>query len=96
MGIYFVAQGQVALQRILTPSQKDFMPVLKNCKFEEVAIKTEGTMAQTTFSPFCKSMGPFCCHGNHSFDHICPKLYRVNSLPQQCYIQNFIYVGHLF
>ena len=23
--------------------------------------------------PYCKSMGAFCCHGNQSFDPICPK-----------------------
>ena len=42
------------------------MPVLDICKFEQVVIKTQGSMTRTTFSPLL-FMGPFCCHGNHSF-----------------------------
>ena len=52
MGKYFAAQGQVTLKRIIPPGQlvPDFMPVLNIYKFEEVGIKTEGAMAQITFS----------------------------------------------
>ena len=32
--------------------------------------------------PYYKSMGTFCCHGNQSFDPICPKTYcRLSSTP---------------
>ena len=30
---------------------RDFMPVLDICKFEQVVIKTQGSMTRTTFSP---------------------------------------------
>ena len=42
------------------------MPLLDTCKFEGVAIKTEGATAHTKFPPD-RTMGPICCHGNHRF-----------------------------
>ena len=36
--------------------------------------------------PNYKSMGAFCCHGNQSFDPICPKPYAAFFPPQWCYI----------
>ena len=47
---------------------RDFMPVLITCKFEEDLIKG----GDIVFSHY-KLMGDFCCHGNQSFDPICPK-----------------------
>ena len=38
--------------------------------------------------PHCKSMGAFCCHGNHSFDPICPKtLCSLSLLPMMLHIK---------
>ena len=48
------------------------MPVLVTCKFEEDLIKKNRENVDTSF-PHYKSMGAFCCHGNQSFDPICPK-----------------------
>ena len=61
------------------------MPVLVTCQ-----IKSEGDNVETCFFFFffffffvClfffshyKSMGAFCCHGNHSFDDICSKILK--------------------
>ena len=35
--------------------------------------------------PHYKSIGAFCCHGNQSFDPICPKTLCIFSPPQWCY-----------
>ena len=38
------------------------------------------------YFPYYKSMGAFCCHGNQSFDPICPKTLRSLSPTPGCYI----------
>ena len=48
------------------------MPVLVTCKFEKDLLKNNREKVDTSFSPY-KSMDAFCCHGNQSFDPICPK-----------------------
>ena len=50
----------------------DFMPVLIMYKFDEDRIKTKALAWRHCF-PCYKSMGAICCHGNQSFDGICPK-----------------------
>ena len=50
---------------------QDFMPVLIMCKFEKNLIKKTEKRWRHCFP--IMSMGAFCCHGNHSFDQICPK-----------------------
>ena len=42
------------------------------CKFEKDLIKNKKEKVGHHF-PHYKSMGAFCCHGNQSFDLICPK-----------------------
>ena len=51
------------------------MHVLVTCKYEKDRIKNNREKVETSFSHY-KSMGPFCCHGNQSFDPISPKTLR--------------------
>ena len=51
---------------------RDFMHVLVTCKYKKDRIKNNRVKMETSF-PHYKSMGAFCCHGNQSFDPICPK-----------------------
>ena len=51
---------------------RDFMHVLVTCKYEKDRIKSNREKVETSFSHY-KSIGAFCCHGNQSFDPICPK-----------------------
>ena len=51
---------------------RDFMQVLFTCKIKRVGSKTTEKRWRNHF-PNYKSMGAFCCHGNKSFDPICPK-----------------------
>ena len=51
---------------------QDFMHVLITCKYKKDRIKHNGEKVETSY-PHYKSMGAFCCHGNQSFDPICPK-----------------------
>ena len=51
---------------------RDFMSVLNISKFEQVQIKAEGAMPDTTFPQFM-SLRPFCCHGNQRFNPISKK-----------------------
>ena len=48
---------------------RDFMHVLVTCKKDR--IKNNREKVDIVFP--IMSMGAFCCHGNHSFDPICPK-----------------------
>ena len=48
------------------------MHVLVTCKYKKDPIKNNREKVETSFSHI-KSMGAFCCHGNQSFDLICPK-----------------------
>ena len=50
----------------------DFIAVLITCKFDKYPIQNEVAILRPTFPPF-PSMGAFGCHGNQSFDQICPK-----------------------
>ena len=50
---------------------RDFMHVLVTCKYKKDGIKTTEKRWRHRF-PHYKSMGAFCCHGNQSFDPICP------------------------
>ena len=51
---------------------KDFMHVLFTYKYKKDQIKIIEKRWRHRF-PHYKLMGPFCCHGNQSFDPICPK-----------------------
>ena len=51
---------------------RDFMHVLFTCKYKEIGSKSTEKRWRHRF-PHYKSMGAFCCHGNQSFDPICPK-----------------------
>ena len=51
---------------------RDFMHVLVTCKYKKDRIKKNEKRWRHHF-PHYKSMGAFCCHGNQSFDPICPK-----------------------
>ena len=48
------------------------MHALITCKYKKDRIKNNQEKVETSFSHY-KSMGAFCCHGNQSFDPICPK-----------------------
>ena len=48
------------------------MHVLVTCKYKKDWIKNNEKRWRHHF-PHYKSMGAFCCHGNQSFDPICPK-----------------------
>ena len=48
------------------------MHVLAKCKYKKDRTKTTEKRWRHRF-PHYKSMGAFCCHGNQSFDPICPK-----------------------
>ena len=50
----------------------DFMSILITCKFEKDLTKPTEKRWRHRF-PHYKSMGAFCCHGNPSFNPICPK-----------------------
>ena len=49
------------------------MHVLVTCKYKKDPIKNNREKVETSFFSHYKSMGAFCCHGNQSFDLICPK-----------------------
>ena len=51
---------------------RDFMHVLVTCKYKRIGSKATEKRWRHHF-PHYKSMGDFCCHGNQSFDPICPK-----------------------
>ena len=52
---------------------RDFMPALVTCKFEKKSDKkTTENRWRHHFSHYML-IGAFCCHGNQSFDPICPK-----------------------
>ena len=51
---------------------RDFMHWLVTCKYKRIRWKTIKKRWRHRF-PHYKSMGAFCCHGNQSFDPICPK-----------------------
>ena len=53
---------------------RDFMHVLVTCKYKKDRIKKKQQPRKDGDRfPHYKSMGAFCCHGNQSFDPICPK-----------------------
>ena len=51
---------------------RDFMHVLVTCKYKRIGSKATDKRGRHHL-PHCKSMVAFCCHGNKSFDPICPK-----------------------
>ena len=66
---------------------RDFMHVLVTCKYKKDRIKNNRKRWRHCF-PHYKSMGAFCCHGNHSFDPICPKtLCRLSPTPVMLHIK---------
>ena len=52
---------------------QDFMHILVTCKYKKDRLKTTEKRWRHHFQ-YYKSMGSFCCHGNQSFDPICPKI----------------------
>ena len=66
---------------------RDFMHVLVANKYKKDRIKNNREKVETSF-PHYKSMGAFCCHGNQSFDPICPKtLCRLSLTPMMLHIK---------
>ena len=75
----------------------DLMSILVTCKFKEDSalvicksdedpIKNEDTIDRAF--PHYKSLGAFGCHGNQSFDPICPKtLHSLSPTPMMLYIK---------
>ena len=57
------------------------MPVFFTCKFEKKSDKKTTVKKWRHRFPHYKSMGAFFCHGNQSFDPICPKTLRNLSSP---------------
>ena len=63
------------------------MHVLVTCKYKKDWIKNNREKEETSFSHY-KSMGTFCCHGNQSFDSICPKsLCSLSPTPMMLHIK---------
>ena len=70
------------------------MHVLVTCKNKKDQIKNNREKVETLFSPLLVN-GGFCCHGNQSFDPICPKtLCSLFPIPVMLYI-NLIKIGQL-
>ena len=70
----------------------DFMHVLVTCKYKKYQITIN--REKTLFSPLYVN-GGFCCHGNQSFDPICPKtLCSLSPIPVMLHI-NLIKIGQL-
>ena len=65
---------------------QDFMNVLVSCKYKKDQIENNREKVETSF-PHFKSMGAFCCHGNQSFDLICPKPYAAFPPPVMLHIK---------
>ena len=66
---------------------RDFMHVLVTCKLKRIGSKTTEKRWRHHL-PHYKSMGDFCCHGNQSFDPICPKtLCNLPPNPMMLYIK---------
>ena len=64
-----------------------FMHALISCKYKKDRIKNNQEKVETSFSHY-KSMGAFCCHGNQSFDPICPKtLCSLSPTPMMLHIK---------
>ena len=53
---------------------RDFMHVLVTASMKRIGSKTTKKRSRHRF-PNYTSMGAFCCHGNQSFDSICPKTF---------------------
>ena len=51
------------------------MHVLVTCKYKKDRIKNNREKVEISFSPLYSQWGggAFCCHGNQSYDPICPK-----------------------
>ena len=91
MGIFLDAQGQLTLfSGPIWPKfqlVRDLLHVLFTCKYKKDRIKTT-EKSWRHLSPHCKSMGAFCCHGNQSFDPICPKaLFNLPFIPVMLHIK---------
>ena len=77
MGKFLDAQGQLTPQSVVRSGRNS-----NSCKIlcmsslpasiKRIGSKTTEERWRHRF-PHYKSMGAFCCHGNHSFDPICPK-----------------------
>ena len=66
---------------------RDFMHVLVTASMKRIGSKTTEKWWRHRF-PHYKSMGAFCCHGNHSFDSICPKtLCSLSLIPMKLHIK---------
>ena len=73
---------------------RDFMHVLVTRKYKKDRIKKKTKKKKKTrkggdiIFPHYKSVGTFCCHGNQSFDPICPKtLCSLSPTPMMLHIQ---------
>ena len=77
MGNFLDTQGQLTLLSVVqsgrysNSSEILCMSSLPAC-IKRIGSKTTEKRRRHCF-PHCKSMAAFCCHGNQSFDPICPK-----------------------
>ena len=77
MGIFLDAQGQLTSQSVVrsgrnSNSSKILCMSSLPASIKRIGSKTIEKRWRHRF-PHHKSMGAFCCHGNQSFDPICPK-----------------------
>ena len=77
MGKYFIAQGKVTLKKMIQPdpysnwSEMFWLPWIP-ASYKKLRSKLKKLGPGQHFLHY-ESIGPFCCHGNHSFKPICPK-----------------------
>ena len=77
MGIFLDAQGQLTPQSVVRSGRNSNLSKILcmsslPASIERIGSKTTEKRWRHRF-PNYKSMGAFCCHGNHSFDPIFPK-----------------------
>ena len=73
MGNFFDAQGQSVVQSGRNSNSSEILCLSSlPASTKRIGLKTTEKRWRHRF-PHYKSMGAFCCHGNQSFDPICPK-----------------------
>ena len=69
---------------------QDLMPVLLPASLTKIRLKMKASAWRHRFHHY-KSMGAFCCYGNHSFGGIC----SLFPIPLMIHVKNFIKIGQL-
>ena len=66
---------------------RDTMHVLLTCRYKNDRIKNNREKVRHHF-PHYKPMGTYCCHGNQSFDPLCPKtVWSLSPTPMMLHIK---------